>query len=215
MSKREFEADYEKMMYDHHRGSIYLNSKKGGLHSDNPGVVDHRKGIPVSTRPNAVAYYNQLASEYKLGSMVEGKMPIRGLDINDWPTNNFNTGTERVMGAHIYPAGNSMKAYFKLGADYLYDIRSLIQQGKNVEAQQKIGHYYHVMLNARPYDQINNSIFANQANYLLKLTGHKGIQQGHLDHVMMRMSSDQIDKFWPHVLNGKVKNANHYGIDGL
>ena len=80
------------------------------------------------------------------------------------------------------------------------------------EARQEIGQYYHVMVNARPYDQVNNSVFFNQTNYLLKLTGHIGISTGDLDHVMMRMSSSQMQAFWPHVLAGEVPNAKALGI---
>jgi hypothetical protein len=162
--------------------------------------------FPSSRRPNAAVYREKLDAELGIGKMPEGGLPIRGIKQADWPKNGAG-------GTHRYPPGTSMQAYSDVAADHLYSIRKLIADGKMTEAQTEIGQYYHVMVNARPYDQINNSLFANQTNYLLKLTGHPGVEQGHLDHVLMRMSSEQVDQFWPKVLKGEVKNANAYGID--
>ena len=206
IDKTRFRSEFEKIVNESHKRSNYF--KDGKQYVQNPGEIRFKGSLSNPTRASAVDYYNKLNNDHGIGKMVEGKLPIRGLNEKDWP-GNLSGGT------HFYPEGRSMHAYYDLGSDYLYDIRELIKKNQMAEAQNKIGHYYHVMLNARPYNNINNSLFANQANYLLKLSGHPGFSQGHLDHVMMRMSSDQVDRFWPKVLKGDVKNANDYGINDL
>jgi hypothetical protein len=113
---------------------------------------------------------------------------------------------------HFYPPGKHLQVYFDQAADHLFQAKKMISEGKTLEAQKEIGRYYHVMVNARPYDQINNSVFMNQTNYLLKLTGHPGISQGELDHLFMRLNSKQVDQIWPQVLEGKVPSASGYGL---
>lgn len=208
MSKTEFRKAYSSALDENHVLANY-ESKPGQFHAEYPGVRrdDARfMEFPSSRRPNAAVYREKLDAELGIGKMPEGGLPIRGIKQADWPKNGAG-------GTHRYPPGTSMQAYSDVAADHLYSIRKLIADGKMTEAQTEIGQYYHVMVNARPYDQINNSLFANQTNYLLKLTGHPGVEQGHLDHVLMRMSSEQVDQFWPKVLKGEVKNANAYGID--
>ncbi len=209
LDQKGFRIEFEKILNQAHVESNYV-LEIGVRHSDFPGVRRDKIGIflarPKSYRGEAPAYYHWVNYNLHLGEMIEGKLPIRGLPRWAWPKNH-------KAGTHTYPHESYLKAYFDLGADHLYEIRNLIQRGEMTEAREKIGHYYHVMLNARPYDQINNSLFANQANYLLKLTGHPGFSQGHLDHLFMRMSSEQIDRLWPKVLSGEVKNAHHYGLD--
>jgi hypothetical protein len=209
LQKKDFRIEFEKILNQAHVESNYW-MEVGVRHSEYPGIrrdkIDIFLARPKSFRGEAPAYLQWVNDEFHLGEMIQGQLPIRGLPRSAWPRNYRS-------GVHTYPHEAYLKTYYELGADHLYEIRNLIQRGEMTEAREKIGHYYHVMLNARPYDQINNSLFSNQANYLLRLTGHPGFSQGHLDHLFMRMSSDQIDRFWPKVLSGEVKNARHYGFD--
>jgi len=52
--------------------------------------------------------------------------------------------------------------------------------------------YYHTILYARPMGNVNNSMFMNQVNYLLKQAGMQPVPHGHLDHIATRVSKEQF-----------------------
>jgi len=202
-----FKQEFSRWMDESHRLSNY---SKGAYHAALlPGVRRDRgryaAWIPKSRRAGAVAYFDRVASESGIGPMIEGALPVRGISDQDQPAN-FRDGR------HLYPHPSAVGAYVDLAAGYLFRIRALIKRGDAARARSLIGHYYHVLVNAHPYENVNNSLFANQMVHLLRLTGHPGVSHGDLDHLLMRMSSEQVDLFWPRVLEGKVKNAAGCGI---
>ncbi|NDG84388.1 MAG: hypothetical protein EBX52_05030 [Proteobacteria bacterium] len=207
LDEESFKKEFARWMDEAHR---LANYSKGSYHAAlHPGVRRDRAHYvvwnPKSRRTEAVIYFNKIAKDLGIGPMTEGALPIRDLEETDWPSNS-------PAGVHRYPEPGAVQAYINLASEYLYRIRALIQKGDLDSARALIGHYYHVLVNAHPYENVNNSLFANQMIYLLKLTGHPGVAHGDLDHLLMRMTSEQVEVFWPKVLQGRVKNATAYGI---
>jgi hypothetical protein len=207
-----------------------INDYKSG----DPGVVhDYHK---MSRRPKALEYSERVIKRYPelgIAALPDGRLRIKGIpdaaqpininrDPTD-PTTTFDVETRKLLaanprfagaGGHIYP--NDTAPYFARGAEILAQIKYGIVNGQSASSLHTlIGDYYHVMVNARPFANVNQTIFMNQVNYLLRLTGHDGLLQGHLDHLFMRLDSDQAQLVWKEVLKGSFPTAPDLGVDGL
>lgn len=185
--------------------------------SDYPGLIRYKTEALRSPRPLAADYTNAIFERYKhldLGEVPNGKIQIDRI-LNDNLPQSFSVG--EGYGIHFYPKGSSLKAYFNQGVQLLNQIQAGIRQGKPAEEVQRlIGKYYHVMANARPFYATNNSLFMIQVNVLLKKTGHPGFKNhGDLDHLFMRINSDQAEKLWREALKGNFPNSRDFGINNL
>ncbi len=60
----------------------------------------------------------------------------------------------------------------------------------------KIAEHYQYAANARPFEQINNSLFMNEVNTLLKKAGMKSIPHGMLDHAAQRLQPETFKRYF-------------------
>ena len=60
----------------------------------------------------------------------------------------------------------------------------------------KIAEHYQYAANARPYGQINNSLFMNETNTLLQMAGFSTIPHGILDIASMHLQPDTFKKYF-------------------
>jgi hypothetical protein len=197
-----------------HRLSVYKNSRFTGV-TKTPeqyaGII-RPTGIANSTRPEAYRYAEEIAKRFNLGKVKSGSLLIHpSIPIEISPANNL-LGS---LGHHMYPDGNYLKKYYEVAGQELNSIRTQIK-GKDYDIQAvraQIGRYYQVMANTRPYENVNNAMFMNQVNYLLRLTGHPGIPHGSLDHLMVRLDHHQAEIVWDAALQGRLPTDRQLGIN--
>jgi|GEM_PF-3427001 len=137
-----------------------------------------------NARP-AAEYARQVSEKLKLGPVIEeGQVPLKGIPPEARP---FNLATR-----HYYPSSVHLDAYFKQGAKLLDQLKTA-KRG-SPEAMNHIADYYQVMANALPFENINNSLFMSQTNYLLSEYGFKPMSHGYLDHLAQRLNPEQFRK---------------------
>ena len=61
---------------------------------------------------------------------------------------------------------------------------------------EKIAEHYNYAIAARPYGQINNSLFMNEVNTLLRKAGLKTMPQGELDFAAMYLQPGTFKKYF-------------------
>ena len=197
------QSNFVRLIQEQHK---ILNYK-----SPYPGLIRPNQKV-FATRASAADYTNAIFRRYQhldLGEAPDGKINIDGIPNNSQPTS-INSGHE--IGLHIYP--DSLNPYFQKGSQLFEKILIGIQKKEDPKKiQELIGMYYHVMVNARPFYQTNNSLFMNQVNVLLKRTGHSGFRNhGDLDHLFMRVNSQQAQKLWLEALKGNFPTSQDFGI---
>ena len=106
---------------------------------------------------------------------------------------------------HFYPDGMGLNHYYKEMHRTAQEALDLIANGAT-EKQflAKIAEHYQYAANARPYSQINNSLFMNEINTLLKRAGMKTIPHGNLDTVAMHLQPESFKKYF---IDEYYKNA--------
>lgn len=203
---------FTEMNAEMHQLSNYNNSF-GQPHSAEPGAL--RPAECYNFRWLAHDYTNMVLKHFNLNpapikeSTAGGLVQIRGIPTEHLP---LNFRYMDLVG-HAYPHGSSLPHYYKEGAKILSKIKGKLQAGNSgPEVWGQIGDYYHLMVNARPYDQINNSLFMNQANYLLRLSGHPGISHHWIDHIFTRIPQETARLLWPKILNKEVPKPEFFGI---
>ena len=74
---------------------------------------------------------------------------------------------------------------------------ALIEQGAPQDKiLAKIAEHYQYAANARPFGQINNSMFMNEVNTLLQKAGMKTMPHGMLDHLAQRLQPEAFKKYF-------------------
>ena len=86
--------------------------------------------------------------------------------------------------SHTYPDGVSLERYYypQMQRTANEALELIKNNAPKDEIIKKIGQHYQYAANARPYGQINNSLFMNEVNTLLTKAGLKTMPHGMLDH---------------------------------
>lgn len=102
-----------------------------------------------------------------------------------------------VEASHIYPAGIYMDEYLRQMYRTAAEAVELIKYNAPQKMiLGKIAEHYQYAANARPFEQINNSLFMNEVNTLLKKAGMKSIPHGILDHAAQRLQSETFKNYF-------------------
>lgn len=127
--------------------------------------------IDSPERGSVVALVNKLAHIHSLGDVSV-------------------TNTEKAQ----YAKANNLDTVLNECAEYLCEIQKKFRTWtyNDQETLDLIAEYYHTAVYARPMGNVNNSMFMNQVNYLLKLSGREGISHGQLDHIACRVSKEHF-----------------------
>ena len=101
-------------------------------------------------------------------------------------------------GYHFYPDGVSLKPYYyKEMHRTAKEALKLIDKGASEkEILEKIAEHYQYAANARPYGQINNSLFMNEINTLLTKAGMRTIPHGILDIASMHLQPKYFKRYF-------------------
>jgi hypothetical protein len=101
-----------------------------------------------------------------------------------------------VQYRHIYPDSNSLDDYLKVMCE---DLNSFLRLPQNPSLEKIVAcaaEFYRYAANARPFKQINNSLFMNMFNTMLQFYGYRGISHEIHDHVAHRLQkADNFNKW--------------------
>lgn len=157
-----------------------------------------------SSRPGAQKYAEKIADLLrKEKNIPSGLVRVPGVKVSAQPVN--------VFAQHLYPSGKSLDEYFEQGAALLNKINATPLGARGVVDD--IAQYYYTMINARPYEQINNSIFMNQVNSMLEVHGFGGMSHGYMDHLAHRLSFDQFKEVFNMQRRGELPLPSVFKID--
>jgi hypothetical protein len=91
---------------------------------------------------------------------------------------------------YVYPAPETITDYINAAYTHGKEACMHIQNGNTQETLEQLARQYQYLVTARPFEQINNSLFMNLVNAQIKLMGMQGIAHGDMDHVAMRFQPD-------------------------
>lgn len=165
-----------------------------GSNSVNPGQIRGR-GYMVNHRTNTAIEAEEIAKQYGDSYRVEttkSQVNLKGIPDKYKPTD-YNYGEH----AHQYPDGEGLGYYYKEMHRTAKETLDLINNGASEQKiLKKIAEHYQYAANARPYGQINNSLFMNEINTLLQKAGLKTIPHGNLDQISMHLQPETFQKYF-------------------
>jgi hypothetical protein len=158
-----------------------------------PGTFWEHDGLQNS-RPSR-KYAQEVSDGLKLRlNLQDGPVQIKGLPAKACPLN--------YRGIHVYPSSQYFHLYFDRGSELLRSLSGM--RPGSPAALRTIAEYYHTMANARPFNTINNSLFFNQTNYLLRRFGFDVVPQGYLDHLAHALQPDDFARVFQEYVKGRV-----------
>lgn len=165
-----------------------------GSNSVNPGQI-RGSGYMVNHRTNTAIEAEEIAKQYGDSYRVEttkSQVNLKGIPDKYKPTD-YNYGEH----AHQYPDGEGLGYYYKEMHRTAKETLDLINKGSSEQKiLKKIAEHYQYAANARPYGQINNSLFMNEINTLLQKAGLKTIPHGNLDQISMHLQPETFQKYF-------------------
>ena len=165
-----------------------------GSNSVNPGQIRGR-GYMVNHRTNTAIEAEEIAKQYGDSYRVEttkSQVNLKGIPDKYKPTD-YNYGEH----SHQYPDGEGLGYYYKEMHRTAKETLDLINKGASEQKiLKKIAEHYQYAANARPYGQINNSLFMNEINTLLQKAGLKTIPHGNLDQISMHLQPETFQKYF-------------------
>ena len=97
----------------------------------------------------------------------------------------------------MYPDGSYLNNYYEQMHRTASEAMDLIKKGASEDKiLKKLAEHYQYAANARPYHQINNSLFMNELNTLLSKAGMRTMPHGKLDHAAMRLQPKAFEKYF-------------------
>lgn len=133
----------------------------------------------------------QYGDPYRADAMDPPKVRLSGLKEQDCPGNMVMLGGQR----HIYPQPGAFGDYFGQMRERLEKLEKLPGDAKE-EKLQTIGEFYQYGANARPFHNVNNSLFMNFTNALLKRHGFSPVYHGILDHAAHRLQPKAFNEYF-------------------
>lgn len=173
----------------------YSDVGQGGM-AINPGNI--REGGCSNGRYTEATQIEAIARRY--GDPYRVSNQSQRVNLEGIPTEHqpLDINNDAMGYRHYYPDGSSLeKYYYKEMHRTAAEALELINSGASeTQILHKIAEHYQYAANARPYGQINNSLFMNEINTLLSKAGMKGMPHGMLDHAAMRLQPETFKKYF-------------------
>lgn len=167
----------------------------------NPGMI-RKSGYLSNGRLNEAREIESIAKQYNDPYRIDlttqnakiQKVKLQGIPEQYQPYCKCGNG-EYI---HFYPNGISIETYYyKEMHRTAKEALELINKGENKDKiLAKIAEHYQYAANARPYGQINNSLFMNEVNTLLTKAKMEVIPHGMLDHAAQRLQPETFKKYF-------------------
>jgi hypothetical protein len=171
---------------------FWYGSVGQGTSDVNPGII-RGEGKPWNYRIDSAIQVEEIAKKYGDPYRVDqnSKVSLKGIPEEFLPT-------DIAGGRHDYPDGKSLTShYYKEMHRTANEALQLINNGASErQILEKIAEHYQYAANARPYGQINNSLFMNEINTLLTKAGMKTIPHGILDIASMHLQPETFKKYF-------------------
>ncbi len=194
---------YMQTMNEMHR--VSANGKSGNLDwykdagqgkmSVNPGEI-RTGGRPRNSRIEQAQKVEEIAKKYGDPFKVteNSLVDLPGIPTNNLPANQYIEGTFY----HFYPkGGDALRPYYEQMQRTAKEALALINnQASDREILEKFAEHYQYAANARPYGQINNSLFMNEVNTLLQKAGLRPMPHGELDIAAMHLQQNNFKKYF-------------------
>lgn len=187
---------YTQVMNDAHRlsyqGSSGTNKyymKDGKLLEMTAG--EFRNGGAGSNYIEEAREVETIAKKYgdKYSTTDIAKVKLKGIPEEGLP--------ENLGSNHMYPDGSYLNNYYEQMHRTASEAMDLIKKGASEDKiLKKLAEHYQYAANARPYHQINNSLFMNELNTLLSKAGMRTMPHGKLDHAAMRLQPKAFEKYF-------------------
>ncbi len=178
----------------------YSQAGSGG-NSVNPGEI-RGSGYMVNHRTNTAIEAEEIAKQYGDSYRVtkgESRVKLDGIPKEYQPKDTYDKHAveDWAKHSHYYPDGASMGYYYKEMHRTSKETLDLINKGASEqEILAKVAEHYQYAANARPYGQINNSLFMNEINTLLQKAGLKTMPHGNLDQISMHLQPETFQKYF-------------------
>ncbi len=178
-----------------------------GQRLDVQGTYDSAAKLS-SGRPKMDLYTNEILTNHvRVPRNTSATVNVKGVLESARPAN--------LQGRHWYPPVGELQQYYRSGHTQLNSIRNLPAPRNSAETQEvmnQVADYYHTMVNARPYQQINNSMYMNQVNSLLQSKGLPRMTHGHLDHLAHRTDFEDFRAIFKLHGEGKIPAPSSLGF---
>jgi hypothetical protein len=135
---------------------------------------------------------------------AEGPVRVRGIADGQLPQN--------AHGRHFYPGAADHGAYLEAAARRLETLRTM-PLNKTAFANE-LADYYHTLVNGRFFGQVNNSLWLDQVNSLLRSVGHPGIAHGQLDFVALTVDYESFRRVFHEALREAARRGSVRRISG-
>ena len=173
----------------------YADAGQGSL-DVNPGKIRGKIGRLSNGRVEEASRVEQIARKYgdPFSITKNSKVELPGIPRNNLPEDKIVDGHFR----HVYPdGGDALRPYYEQMYRTSKEALELIDNQASERAiLEKIAEHYQYAANARPYGQINNSLFMNEANTLLQKAGLRTMPHGELDHAAMHLQPDAFKRYF-------------------
>ncbi len=148
-------------------------------------LIIHSRVVLDAVIPLAVKYHDPYINK-RIQFVYLPKIAKKGLPKDVW----YNE--KEVF--HYYPDPRFLPQYLSMIEEILQQIITMPYVGK--ELLSKIALYYQYAINTHMFENINQSLFANQMNALLQVFGFEPINHGILDFVAMRLQPVNFVKYF-------------------
>ena len=191
-------------------GSHEWYSKAGqGSLDVNAGVIRNDKGGLRNQRVEQARTVEGIAKQYGDPYRVDTDSAVKLDGIPDKYLPKDGAG-----GYHYYPAGEGLeKYYYKEMHRTSKEALKLIESGASKQQIiEKLAEHYQYAANARPYGQINNSLFMNELNTLLTKAGMPTMPHGELDIAAMHLQPKTFKKYFADQYNKTALSKPNMGV---
>ena len=175
-------------------GRSYYYQKSGHLARPdeiNPGQIMGANVHPNNSRIEESQYVESIAKKYGDNYTLDepSRVELPGISEEALPQN--------FAGRHLYAPGSHYSEYFAEMYRTAKNSMNLIENGgSKADILSAIAEHYQYAANLRCYNNINNSLFMNEVNTMLKKAGMPTMPQGMLDHVAQRFQPDSFKKYF-------------------
>jgi hypothetical protein len=142
--------------------------------------------MPPEAAQDVEAVAKQYRDPFRLNQTEPHAVQLAGIEMSNLPT---NTGSN-----HAYPLDTV--PYFEQMQRTLTALQHLPATASYADRIEKIGQYFQYAANGRFYAQINNSLYMNQVNALLKENGLQGIPHLNLDFLAHRLQPEVFRQYF-------------------
>lgn len=195
---------FESMLKTSHRLAVEGSSGEDRYYSKHgevmgpdrlPAGVFH-EGVTGGIRDEESKLVEGLALRYGDPYRLDEKKPapavaLDGIAQPDQPMNMPFYGGQR----HFYPKPEAFGEYFGQMRERLDRLEKLPPEAKQAKLQ-LIGEFFQYGANVRPFHNVNNSLFMNFTNALLKRHGFQPVYHGILDHAAHRLQPQSFNRYF-------------------